>query len=154
MESVKRLEDSVAIVLTSQNHPRGTGYIAANTGATVYIPDQNPSDVDPRELISVGEIGEYEKNSEGELLGMQVFRDFYDFALLTEEGELIVSDNGRENAEGKLVLWPVSMDPPGPPDQTIHKEFRNLIQKSGADSPLAGHGHDIMGNLQDLSDAL
>ncbi len=150
-ESVKRLGDSFVIILTSQNHTRGTGYIASRTGAAVYIPDQDERAVDPRELISVKEIEKFEKYGEGELLGMKVFRDFYDFALLTEEKELIVSDNGRGSQDGKLLLWPESMDPPEPPNETIHREFKELIRKSGATSLLAGHGYDIMENLQELA---
>lgn len=153
IESIKGLSDSVSIILTSQNHTRGTGYIAAKTGAAVYVPDQDQNAVEPIEVLALKEVGEYKKFSEGEVLGMKVFKDFYDFALLTEEGELIVSDNGRGTADGKLALWPEFMDedPPKPSNETIHKEFKSLIQKTGATTLLAGHGHDIIGNLQELA---
>lgn len=156
VESLGKLGDSVSIVLTSQNHTRGTGYIASKTGATIYVPEQDPGAVEPIELLALKEIGEYKKYSYGEILGMKALKDFYDYALLTEEGELIVSDNGRGTADGRLVLWPEYMqeDPPKPPNPTIHKEFKDLIQKSGAISLFAGHGYDIIGNLQELSENL
>ena len=153
VDSVKRLGDSVAIILTSQNHTRGTKYIASKTGATVYLPEQNPKAVEPSELLAVKEIGEFEKYGVGDLLGMKVFKDFYDFALLTEERELIVSDNARGTFDGKLVLYP-EFNPPSPPNETIHREFKKLVQESGATSLLAGHGCDILGNLQELTTRL
>lgn len=154
IESVKRLGDPVTIILTSQNHTRGTGFIASKTEASVYLPEQEEGAIEPKELLAVKEIGEYKKYREGELLGMRVLKDFYDFALLTDAGELIVSDNARGSSDGKLLLWPESMDPPGLPNETIHKEFKNLVQQSGASSLLSGHGYDIIGNLQGLARAL
>lgn len=155
VESVKRLGDSVVIILTSQNHTRGTKYIASKTGATVYLPEQDPRAVDPKEALAVKEIGDFRKYGEGELLGMKVFKDFFDYALLTERRELIVSDNGTGTIDGKLLLYPEYMpDEPPNPNDTIHKEFKKLVQKSGAVSLLAGHGYDIHGNLQELAATL
>ena len=156
VETVKRLGNRHSIVLTSQNHVRGTEYIASKTGATVYKPDQDQRAVDPRDLISVGEIKGAIKFGEGEVIGMKVMKDFYDFALITDDGVLLVSDNGRGTRDGKLVLWPESMnfDPPEPPNETIHREFKDLVRKSGAQTLLAGHGYDIIGNLQELAEDL
>ncbi len=156
VETVKRLGTAHSIILTSQNHVRGTEYIASRTGATVYIPDQDQRAVDPRDQISIGEIKEAVKFGEGKVLGMKVLKDYYDFALVTEGGMLAVSDNGMGTVDGKLRLWPESMnfDPPKPPNETIHREFKELVRKSGAHTLLAGHGYDIMGNLQELSDGL
>lgn len=154
VESIRRLGHSFVIILTSQNHTRGTAYLASKTGAAVYIPEQDPRAVEPKEMLSVKEIEHFEKYGEGELLGMRVFKDFYDYALLTEEKELIVSDNGRGTSDGKLLLWPEFMDPAEPPNDTIHNEFKNLVQKSGAESLLAGHGFDIIGGLQELARGL
>lgn len=156
VEAVKRLCETTDIVLTSQNHLRGTAYIASMTGATVYVPEQDESAVEPGGLLALKTIGNYEKYVEGEVLGMKVFRDFYDFALLTPEGELIVSDNARGTPEGTLSLWPESMPdvPPNPPNENIHREFRQLVAESSATTLLSGHGCDIIGNLQELAEGL
>jgi hypothetical protein len=152
VDSVKRLGDNVAIILTSQNHTRGTKYIASKTGATVYIPEQDPRAVDPKELLAVKEIGEFQKYREGEVLGMKVFKDFYDFAILTDEKELVVSDNATGTADGRLLCYPeYTPDEPPEPNATIHGEFKKLVQRSGATSLFAGHGYDIRGNLQELA---
>lgn len=153
VESLKRLADSFSIVLTSQNHTRGTKYIASQIRVTIYVPEQEPDAIEPKELLSVKEIGSFEKYSEGSILGLKVLKDFADYALLTEEKELIVADNARGTASGKLVVWPECNphDPPYPPNETIHREFKNIIQTTGAKSLLAGHGYDIIGNLQELA---
>lgn len=153
LQSLKRLADSFAIILTSQNHTRGTKYIASETGATIYMPEQNPDAIEPKELLSVKEIGSFEKYSGGSILGLKVLEDFADYALLTEEKELIVADNARGTSSGKLALWPECNphDPPYPPNETIHKKFKKLIEETGAVSLLAGHGYDIIGNLQELA---
>ena len=151
VDAVKKLGDSTVIILTSQNHTRGTKYIASKTGAKVYVPEMDERAVEPVELLAVKDIGEFEKYNVGDLLGMRVFKDFYDFALLTEEKELVVSDNVRGTADGRLVLFPESGEPPGPPNETVHREVKKLVQESGATSLLAGHGYDILGNLQELA---
>lgn len=153
VESIKCLTTETVIILTSQNHTRGSKYLASETGAKIYIPEQNPEAIEPQELLSVRDIGNYESYSEGEVLGMKIFQDFEDKALLTEEKELIVSDNARGTEDGKLVLWPECNphNPPYPPNKIIHKQFRKLIEESEAVSLLAGHGKDIIRNLQDQS---
>lgn len=154
VESVKRLGVPVSIILTSQNHTRGTAFIASKTGASVYLPEQDQRAVEPTEQLAVKEIKKFEKYTEGEILGLKAFKDFFDFALLTKAGELLVSDNARGSADGRLLLWPESMDPPGPPEAKIHNEFKQLLKKTNAKSLLAGHGYDIIRNLQTLAEKL
>jgi hypothetical protein len=46
------------------------------------------------------------------------------------------------------------LDTPALSDDTIHKEFKNLIKKTHATSLLAGRGFDILGNIQELAENL
>lgn len=156
IEALRRIGGQVAIILTTQNHTRGSKYIAFETGAKIYVPEQNPEAIEPGELVAVKVLSEFEKYSAGKVLGMKIFKDFEDFALLTEEKDLIVSDNARGTVDGKLALWPECNphDPPYPPNEKVHREFKKLIQETGAVSLLAGHGYDIVGNLQELEKSL
>src|SRR2546425_8648449 len=153
IESIARMGKPKAIILTSQNHARGSKYIREKTGATVYVPDQNPNAVEPQDALAVKEIGQFEKYSTGKLLGFEIFRDFNDFALLTDNKEIIIADNATGSADGKLLVFPeyIPHDPPHPANATVLREFKDLVKKTGAVTLLAGHGYNIYGNLQDLA---
>jgi len=156
IESVARIGKPTAIILTSQNHTRGSKYIREKTGATVYVPDQNPNAVEPQDALAVKEIGQFEKYSTGKLLGFEIFRDFNDFALLTDNKEIIIADNATGSADGKLLVFPeyIPHDPPHPANETVRREIKDLVKKTGAVTLLAGHGYNIYGNLQDLANRL
>jgi hypothetical protein len=47
IESISRIGKPKTIILTTQNHTRGSRHIREKTGATVYVPDQNPNAVEP-----------------------------------------------------------------------------------------------------------
>lgn len=153
IQAISRIGKLSAIILTSQNHARGSKFIREKTGATVYVPDQDPRAVEPQDALAVKEIGQFEKYSTGKLLGFEVFKDFYDFALLTDNKEIIIADNAQGSADGRLLVYPeyVQHDPPNPPNETVLREFKDLVKKTGAVSLLAGHGYNIYGNLQDLA---
>ena len=153
IESITRIGKPKAIILTSQNHTRGSKYIKEKTGATVYVPDQNPNAVEPQDALAVKEIGQFEKYNTGKLLGFEIFRDFNDFALLTDNKEIIIADNATGSADGKLLVFPeyIPHDPPHPANATVLREFKDLVKKTGAVTLLAGHGYNIYGNLQDLA---
>ncbi|MDA4127298.1 MAG: hypothetical protein OK452_08895 [Thaumarchaeota archaeon] len=155
IESITRMGKPKAIILTSQNHARGSRYIREKTGATVYVPDQNPEAVEPQDALATKEIGQFEKYSAdtGKLLGFEIFKDFNDFALLTDQKEIIIADNVTGSADGRLLVYPeyVSHDPPHPPNETVLRGFKDLVKKTGAVTLLAGHGQNIYGNLQDLA---
>ena len=158
VESITRMGKPKAIILTAQNHIRGSKYIREKTGATVYVPDQDQRAVEPQDAQAVKEVDQFEKYSTGtgNLLGFEVFKDFYDFALLTDHKELIIADNAKGSADGELLLYPESVphDPVHPANETIRREFKELVKKTGAVTLLAGHGYNIYGNLQDLADRL
>jgi Metallo-beta-lactamase superfamily len=154
IESINRIGKPEAIILTSQNHARGSKFIREKTGATIYVPDQDPKAVEPQDAQAVKEIGQFEKYSTGKLLGFEVFKDFFDFALLTDHKEILIADNATGSPDGRLLVYPeyVAHDPPHPPNETVLREFKNLVKKTEAVTLLAGHGYNIYGNLQDLAD--
>src|SRR3989442_7266892 len=153
IESITRVGKPKAIILTSQNHTTGSKYIKEKTGATGYVPYQNPNAVEPQDALAVKEIGQFEKYNTGKLLGFEIFRDFNDFALLTDNKEIIISDNATGSPDGKLLVFPeyIPHDPPHPANATVRTEFKDLVKKTGAVTLLAGHGYNIYGNLQDLA---
>ena len=156
IESITRMGKPKTIILTTQNHTRGSRHIREKTGATVYVPDQDPKAVEPQDALAAKEIGQFEKYTvgTGKLLGFEIFKDFYDFALLTDNKEIIIADNATGSADGRLLVYPeyVAHDPPNPPNETVLREFKDLVKKTGAVTLLAGHGFNIYGNLQELAD--
>ena len=120
------------------------------------MPDQNPNAVEPRNSLAIKEIGQFEKYGTGKLLGFEIFKDFNDFALLTDKKEIIIADNATGSAAGKLLIFPEQFphDPPRPPNETVLREIKDLVKKTGAMTLLAGHGYNIYGNLQDLANRL
>src|SRR5207245_11701632 len=53
IESVARMGKPKAIILTSQNHTRGSKYIREKTGATVNVPDKNQKTVQAQDDLAV-----------------------------------------------------------------------------------------------------
>lgn len=153
VESIARMGKPKAIILTSQVHTRGSRSIREKTGATIYLPEQ---ELEPKYAFAVKEIGEVEKYGTGKLLGFEVFTDLADFALLTDSKEIIIADNARGTADGKLLMFPECLphDPPYPPNATVHRAFKELVKKSGAVTLLAGHGYNIYGTLQEQASNL
>ena len=152
IEAITKMGKPKAIILTSQNHVRGSKFIRENTGATVYLPDQDPRAVEPQDAQAVKEVGQFEKytTDTGKLLGFEIFKDFYDFALLTDHKELLIADNAKGSADGELLI----LEPGQPANEIIRREFKELVKKTGAVTLLAGHGYNIYGNLQDLAGRL
>lgn len=161
--AVGRLGKAKAVILTTLDHTRGAGYISAKTGATIYVPDQDPTQVDPGavqkkenftnfELYSAGNVLELEalrltvkKDKNGNFPGMD------EFALLTEKKELITGDMVIGTDGGRISVAPewFPHDPPLPAYKAARTAVKDLIQKTGAVSLLASHGNDIYGTLLD-----
>lgn len=159
IEAAKRLAKPEAILLTTQNHTRGARYLKEMLDIPVYLPEQDQRAVEPQELASVKEIGNFETYTEGNVLGVEAFRFMSDYAILTEQKDLIIGDNATGDENGAVLVSPgfLPLDPPYPPEDAEYKEFRDrtreafrdLVRKTGATSLLASHGFDIVGSLQD-----
>lgn len=165
LESIKRLGKLEAVVLTTTDHTRGSRYIASKTGARLLIPGQVESlSVNPETILEQKEIREYEMYGENEIYGLKPLRITVEaekteevpwldeYALLTPERELIVGDIAIGTPEGKLVIAPewFPHDPPHKPYNPAVREFRKIVQRSGAATLLASHGSNIYGGLQEL----
>ena len=164
IDAAKRLGKPEAILLTTQNHTRATKYIARKTGIPVYLPEQDKESLDPREVITVKDIGKYETFNEGNVLGFEVYKFGDDFALASPEKELLVGDNAIGDLNGKILPAP-EWFPRETPEQTSEpsyiefrnvmvKGFKDIVRKSGATSLLPSHGYDIVGDLQKRTDEL
>lgn len=162
LEAVQRMGKVDGVALTTLDHTRGAAYIARKTGATLYLPDQNPGDVDPRGYSIMKEMKDFEKFSSGKVLGLRVYGlsvpgnsdigmpSVNEFAFLTDQKELIVGDFAVGSESGKVLVAPEWFPGhnPNPVYQPAHNELRNLVKKTGAVSLLASHGHDLYGTLQ------
>ena len=164
VEAAVRLGKPEAVLLTTQNHSRASKYIARKTGVTIYLPEQNENDVDPREVITIKDFGKYETFNEGKVLGFQVYKFGVDYALLSEEKELLVGDNAIGDINGNVLTAPVWFPRETPEEPTdsnymefktmMIKEIKDIVKKSGATSLLPSHGYDIIGDLKQKVDAL
>ncbi len=158
LDAAKRFGNPEALVLTTQNHTRAAKYIARKTGIPVYLPEQDESSLDPREVINVKAIGDYETFKEGEVIGFEVYKFGEDYALVTEEKELLVGDNAIGDSGGMILpapdWFPRETEEQQPDQKRVEfrnqmvKELREIVAKSGATSLLPSHGYDVLGNLE------
>lgn len=162
IDAIDRLGKVEAVILTTLDHTRGAGYISAKTGAPIYIPDQDPMQVDLGSVRKRDSFTNTEKYGEGELLGIKAFRltvereqngnfpGMDEFALLTEKKELITGDIVTGTDNGRISVAPewFPHDPPLPAYKPARTAVKDLVQKTGAVSLLASHGQDVYGNLQ------
>lgn len=164
IEAVKRLGKLEAVVLTTQNHTRGTKYIAGKTGIPVYIPEQDSNSVDPREVINVKDLGKHETFSEGKVLYFESYKFGEDYALVSPAHEMLVGDNAIGDITGKLLPapdWFYTLTDEERKEQrvldfrkNIIGELKEIVRKSGAVSLLSSHGYDIIGDLGRKTEAL
>ena len=151
-----------AVLLTTQNHIRGSNYISKRTGIRVYLPEQIPDAVDSAEAVKAKQLGNFEVYGTSNVLGFQAFKFIEDYALLSDENELLVGDNAAGNLDGKVVLWPywyLSGPPYSDPSSQAFKDrlkgaFKEIVKNTGATSLLASHGHDVHGSLQEQASNL
>ncbi len=158
VEAAKGLGKPEAVLLTTQNHTRGSKYISKRTGVPMYLPEQNPESLDSIEVVKVKELGDFEVYKTGNVLGFQAYKFGEDYALLSDEKELLVGDNATGDKNGNVVLAP-DWFPSGPPysDQNVYSKafrdsiknaFKEIVMNTGATSLLASHGYDVHGSLQ------
>lgn len=156
VESVMKLGKLEAIILTTQNHTRGTRYTSSKTGASVYVPEQDENTIDPKELLALKAIGDFERYKVGRVLGLETFKFMDDYAILTDKKELFVGDNAVGNEKGEIVLAPEWFpgDSKYPPDEKAHAAFKELVKKTGAMTLLSSHGTNVYGKLQEQANKL
>jgi len=167
LEAAARLGKLEAVVLTEQNHTRASRFIAKRAGIPVYLPETIPEAVEAWETARVKEIGDFEVYKEGTVLGFQAYKFGEDYALLSDGRELLVGDNARGDAKGKVLIFPewFQLYTPGPPypvpedfperfRDSLRKQFKDIVRTTGATSLLASHDYDIIGSLQERADEL
>ncbi|HEX4921958.1 MAG TPA: hypothetical protein VFV92_14615 [Candidatus Bathyarchaeia archaeon] len=167
LEAARRLGKLEAVLLTEQNHTRGAGFIAKRTGVPVYVPETRPEAVEPWETARVKQIGDFQVYEAGNILGFQAYKFGDDYALLSDRKELLVGDNARGDAKGKILIFPEWFDlyTPGPPYpalkdvpkvfvDSLRKQLKEIVKTASATSLLAGHDYDIIGTLQTRADEL
>jgi hypothetical protein len=162
VEAAEKLGKPEAILLTTQNHTRGSNYVSKRTGVKVYLPEQIPDAVDPAEAIKVKQLGNFEFYKTGIVLGFQAYKFIEDYALLSEKKELLVGDNAAGDRDGNVRLWPywyLSGPPYSDPSSQAFKDrlkgtFKEIVKNAGATSLLASHGHDVYGTLQAQAEGL
>lgn len=163
LDAVSRMGKIHAVVLTTLDHSRAAAHIVKKTGAKLYLPDQQPSDVSPYALHIQEDVSDFERYSEGNLLGLKAFRlkvkenheigmpSMNEFAILTDHKELIVGDFVTGSMGGRVLVAPewFPLDSPPAPYNDARNEFRKLVVNTGANSLLTSHGFCILQNLQD-----
>ena len=167
LEAARRLGKPEAVLLTEQNHTRASSFISKRAGIPVYLPESIPEAVEPWEAARVKQIGDFQIYESGSVLGFRAHKFGEDYALLSDRKELLVGDNARGDAKGKVLIFPewFKLYTPGPPypapedvsqgfRDSLRKQFKELVKTTGATSLLAGHEHDVIGSLQERADEL
>ncbi len=106
VEAASRLGKPEAILLTTQNHTRGSSYISKRLGIPIYLPEQNPEALDSAESVKIKQLTNTQLYKPGSVLGFQAYKFIEDYALVSDRKELLVGDNAAGDRDGKLVLWP------------------------------------------------
>jgi hypothetical protein len=162
VEAAKRLGKLEAVLLTTQNHTRGSNYISKSAGVPIYLPEQIPESIDSVEAVKVKQLDNFEVYRTGSVLGFKAYKFIEDYALLSDEKELLVGDNAAGDRDGKVVLWPfwyLNSPPYSDPSSQAFKDrlkgaFKEIVRNTGATSLLASHGNDVYGNLPAQADGL
>ena len=167
LEAARRMGKLEAVLLTEQNHTRGSRFIAKRAGIPVYLPETVPDAVEPWETARVKHLGDFEVYKAGVVLGFQAHKFGDDYALLSDGKELLVGDNARGDAKGNVLIFPewFSLYTPGPPypapedfpkewRDSLRRRFKEIVEETGATSLLASHDYDIVGDLQDRASRL
>lgn len=166
--NIKRLGHIEAVVLTTLDHSRGSAYIVEKTGAKLYVPEQTADDVDPLALRLLEEVKEHETYSGGRVANLTAFRlktdgnrsigmpSMNEFALLTNNGDMLVGDFASVSADGEIKVapeWFPSESSPTPFTEG-RQIFKRVVKETGAHSLISSHGEFVLGNLQDLVNSL
>jgi len=161
LEAARRLGKLEAVLLTEQNHTRASRFISKRAGIPVYLPETIPEAVETWETARVKQIGDFEIYKAGSVLGFQAYKFGDDYALLSDEREILVGDNARGDARGMVLIFPewFKLYTPGPPypdpedfskesRDSLRKQFKEIVRATGATTLLASHDFDIIGDLQ------
>lgn len=161
LEAAGRLGRLEAVVLTEQNHTRAARFISQRARIPVYLPEAIPDAVEPWEAVRVKQIGDFEIYRAGDVLGFKAYKFGEDYALLSDRKELLVGDNARGDAKGNVLIFPewFQLYTPGPPypvpdefskgfRDSLRKQFKEIVETTGATSLLASHEYDIVGSLR------
>ena len=164
VEYASKLGKPEAVLLTTQNHTRAAKYIAKKAGIPVYLPDQEEGSLDPREVIAVKAIGEYEVYGTGKVLGFESYKFGDDYALISDHKEFIVGDNAAGDRNGNVLVAPewFPKGPPYPEESAFPQEFKDstktafkeIVLKTGAKSLIASHGYNVYDKLQEMAKKL
>ncbi len=165
-EAIKSLGNPVAVILTTLDHTRGCRYITRNLDTKLLIPSQPVSEaLDPEKMIVEKKLAGYETYEEGEIGGLDLtaFRvtvpprsgktvSYMDeMMLLDNRGNLFAGDIAMGTPEGKILTCPQGFmqDPPEDVYRSTFKAASSVIIRTGSTSLFAGHGDDLVGNLQE-----
>ena len=159
IEAASRLGKPEAVLLTTQAHTRASNFISKRLSIPLYLPEQNQDAIDAWELARVKAMKQFEVYRPGDVLGFKAHKFGEDYALLSNNKELLIGDNAVGDSNGKIVLAP-DWFPKGPPysgpdaysqgfRDSIKKTFKEIAMRTGATSLLASHGYDVIGSLQE-----
>lgn len=162
LENLRRMGEIEAIILTTLDHSRGAAYLVEKTGARLHVPDQTAEDVDPAAFRLLEEVKEHETYNEGEVSGLTAFRlktagnrsigmpSMNEFALLTNDGELMIGDFASVSQTGKIKVAPEWFPSDGKAKTFSEgrRIFRETVEKSGARSLVSSHGSYVLEDLQ------
>lgn len=165
--AIRALGKLEGIIITTLDHTRSIRYLNRLTGADIYIPDQMKSmTIDPEEYIACRQIIDYNTYRKERVLGLKPIRITVDgedakgepymdeYALLTENGELLTGDISVGTGDGKILVAPEWFPIPDVAHPPAHSEFKRVVISSKANSMLASHGHNIIGSLQEAASKL
>jgi hypothetical protein len=164
VEAASRLGKPEAVLLTTQAHTRASNFISTRLNIPLYLPEQNQDSIDQKEIVKVKEIKQFEVYHTGDVLGFTAHKFGEDYALLSDNKELLIGDNAIGDSSGNVILAP-DWFPQGPPysgpgaysqrfRDSIKKAFKEIVMSTGATSLLASHGYDVIGTLQAQADIL
>ena len=167
LEAAGRLGKLEAVLVTEQNHTRASNFISKRAGIPVYLPETIPEAVEAWEAARVKQLGDFHLYKAGNVLGFQAYKYGEDYSLLSEGKELLIGDNARGDANGKVLIFPewFKLYTPGPPypvpedfsrgfRDSLRSQFKEIVKATGATTLLASHNFDIIGTLQERAGEL
>ena len=158
VEAASKLGKPEAVLLTTQAHTRASNFISRRLNIPLYLPEQNQEAMDQWEIARVKAMEQFEVYRSGDVLGFKAHKFGEDYALLSDNKELLIGDNATGDKNGNVVLAP-DWFPQGPPysgpeaysqrfRDALKKAFKEIVVSTGATSLLASHGYDVIGTLQ------
>lgn len=164
VEAASNLGKPEAVILTTQAHTRASNFISKRLNIPLYLPEQKQEAIDQWEIARVKAMKKFEVYRPGDVLGFKAYKFGEDYALLSDNKELLIGDNATGDKDGKVTIAP-DWFPQGPPysgpeaysqkfRDALKKAFKEIVMSTEANSLLASHGYDIIGSLQSQASAL